>query len=102
MASNSLRLEDGTVHLHGMLDRAAASALWPQLQPLLGRLQAVDLTAVSGVDSAGVALLATLAAAVRAQARELVLHGEPAGLNELRAAYRLGADLDFNALTAAN
>lgn len=102
MASNSLRLEDGSVRLHGALDRAAATTLWPQLLALAAGTHVLDLTAVSRVDSAGVALLAELATRVRLHGRELVINGAPAGLNELRAAYRLGADLDFNATTAAN
>ncbi|MFD1298280.1 STAS domain-containing protein, partial [Lysobacter gummosus] len=50
-----------------------------------------DLTQVSSVDSAGLALLAELAA----QAPDVAVVGEPAGLAELRAAYRLDASLGF-------
>lgn len=102
MASNSLRLDEGTLRLQGGLDRDAAIALWPQLLAVAGTVQRLDLAAVGHIDSAGVALLAELAARVRGQGRELILHGAPAGLDELRAAYRLGADLDFNATTAAS
>lgn len=104
MASNSAqaRLDGATLHLSGVLDRQAATLLWPQLQAFAGRYQQVDLTAVPQVDSAGVALLAELAARARAQGQTLAVHGTPEGFNELRAAYRLGADLDFQATTAAS
>lgn len=102
MASNSLHLDDGTLRLQGELDRDAATALWPRLGTMAGNVRRVDLAGVTGIDSAGVALLAELAARVRQQGHVLVLDGAPAGLNELRAAYRLGADLDFNATTATS
>jgi len=102
MASNSLRLEHGILPLQGALDRDAVTALWPRLQPVLGQLHGVDLTAVSHIDSAGVALLAALAARARSQGQALVVTGAPAGLDELSAAYRLGTDLDFTASTAAS
>lgn len=75
----------------GALDRAAAAALWPQARALVAGSRRFDLRAVSAVDSAGLALLAELAA----QAPGVDVLGEPAGLAELRAAYRLDAALDF-------
>ncbi|MEN5427628.1 STAS domain-containing protein [Stenotrophomonas pennii] len=104
MASNSAqaRLDKGTLRLSGVLDRGAVIALWPQLQSLGNGAQALDLTDVARVDSAGVALLAELAARARQQGRTLAINGSPAGLTELEAAYRLSADLDFNAPSAAS
>ena len=104
MASNSTQaqLDQGTLRLSGTLDRSAVIALWPQLQAMADRVQVLDLAEVPQVDSAGVALLAELAARVRLQGRTLAVTGSPAGLTELEAAYRLSADLDFNAPSAAS
>lgn len=104
MASNGLqaRLDGDTLHLSGVLDRQAVTAVWPQVQALAGRYQRLDLSAVPRLDSAGVALLAELATRVRAQGQALAVQGTPEGFNELRAAYRLGADLDFQATSAAS
>jgi len=104
MASNTAtaRLDQGTLALAGVLDRSAVIALWPQVQSLVNGAQLLDLTAVSRVDSAGVALLAELSARARLQGRTLTVSGSPDGLTELEAAYRLSADLDFNAPSAAS
>lgn len=76
----------------GALSREQVPALWRQALPLLAGVRRFDLAGASGVDSAGVALLAELAA--RASAG-LAIDGNPPGLAELRAAYRLQANLDF-------
>ena len=75
----------------GALVRDEVPALWRQALPLAAGARRFDLAAVSRVDSAGVALLAELAGLAGAA----VIEGEPAGLAELRAAYRLKPDLDF-------
>lgn len=83
---------DGDVlRIEGRLDRAAVPALWQQMQPQLSGIRALDVTAVEVVDSAGVALLAELAAG------GLTLAGSPPGLAELSAAYRLDRSLGFGA-----
>ena len=86
----SVRRDGATLAFEGPLELAAVPALWASALPLLDGAQAIDLGAVSHVDSAGLALLAELQA--RADGR-LVLHGEPDGLPGLRAAYRLNAVL---------
>lgn len=70
----------------GALVREAIAPLWPPA--LAGSADAgrYDLHAVSRVDSAGLALLAELAAR---GSRPVELVGTPDGLQELRAAYRL-------------
>lgn len=75
----------------GTLDRTAVPALWKTCAPWLTGITRIELAAVDRVDSAGVALLAELAALTGAD----VVEGNPAGLAELRRAYRLGAALDF-------
>ena len=96
----------GTLVFRGALMRAAITGLWRQLQPLrtgragIGRpdpghvVNRIDLSAVSRVDSAGLALLAALASAGQAGSRITVV-GAPAGLAELRMAYRLDDELGF-------
>jgi len=104
MASNTAqaRLDQGTLRLSGALDRSAVIALWPQLKAMASGVDTLDLADVTGVDSAGVALLAELAARARQQGRALAINGSPAGLTDLEAAYRLSPDLDFNAPSAAS
>lgn len=98
MASNATLRRDGdALLLTGALDRAAVTALWPQASASLAGVRTLDLRAVARVDSAGVALLAELAARLRAHGGEPALLGEPAGLAELVAAYRLTPSLDFQA-----
>ncbi|MGH8076988.1 MAG: STAS domain-containing protein, partial [Lysobacter sp.] len=72
-----------TLVFRGALERSAIAALWRQAQALRANMRRLDLIAVSHVDSAGLALLAELAG------DGIEVLGAPAGLAELRAAYRL-------------
>lgn len=90
MTANVSKTVD-TLAFAGMLDRDACAALWKQAQPLLSGVREIDLHRVSEVDSAGVALLAEIAA----RCGHPRIAGTPAGLTELRAAYRLGESLAF-------
>ena len=89
----SLERAGETLRFTGALLRDQVAVLWRQALPLTGGARRFDLTAVTRVDSAGVALLAELAA--HAAGSGLVIDGAPAGLAELRAAYRLQPDLGF-------
>jgi len=84
---------DDTLAFAGTLDRAAVVALWLQVSTTLAGVRRFDLNAVMSVDSAGLALLAELAAL----AGGVSVHGRPSGLDELRTAYRLQDDLSFAA-----
>ena len=77
----------------GALLRADVAALWKQATPRLDGVRRFDLNAVTQVDSAGVALLAELAA----RCGGVAIEGLPQGLAELRAAYRLTPGLAFGA-----
>lgn len=86
----------------GALVRDQVPALWRQALPLVAGARRFDLAGTSHVDSAGVALLAELAtlagrggAGDGAAGAGVVIDGDPSGLAELRAAYRLNPDLDF-------
>lgn len=88
----SLERTGEALHFTGALLRDQVAGLWRQALPLLGGARRFDLTAVTRVDSAGVALLAELAARAGGMP---VIDGAPVGLAELRAAYRLQPDLGF-------
>ena len=87
---------DGPVlRLAGILDRAAATAAWPRLQAQLAGAQVLDLAGVRSVDSAGLALLAEVAARLAAAGNPFRVAGSPPGLAELCSAYRMDAALDW-------
>ena len=74
----------------GALLRAHVAALWKRL-PALDGVRTLDLSGVSALDSAGLALLSEVAARSGATRVE----GDAPGLADLRAAYRLDATLGF-------
>jgi len=87
----SLRREGDTLHLSGALVAAAIAGLWSPALAAVPGARRIYLTAVTRVDSAGVAFLAELMQ--RAAATELA--GDPPGLSALRAAYRLTPALAY-------
>lgn len=88
-----LHRDASSLRLEGRLDRAAATALWPQaVAAAANGVQALDLTAVDAVDSAGLALL--LALAQRMDGVQVL--GAPQGFADLLAAYRLSPRLAFD------
>lgn len=88
-AAATVRRDADALVFRGALERTAVAGLWRQAQPLRAGVQRLDLAAVSHLDSAGLALLAALAG------DGLDVVGVPAGLAELRAAYRLDERLAF-------
>ncbi|MEO6170968.1 MAG: STAS domain-containing protein [Lysobacter sp.] len=87
----TVRRDGDALVFMGALDLAAVPSLWKACTPLLAGITRLELSAVEHVDSAGIALLAELAARTHGP----VVDGSPAGLAELRRAYRLGPTLDF-------
>ena len=81
-----------TLRFAGALLRDDVAGLWRRALPLAAGARCFDLAAVERVDSAGVALLAELAAR---SGTDVVIDGTPPGLAELRAAYRLTPALAF-------
>ena len=81
-----------TLRFAGALTRDAVASLWARSSRLVEGVRTIELTDVPRVDSAGVALLAELAARLPAPA---AIVGEPEGLRALCAAYRLGPSLTF-------
>ena len=91
----SVRRDGDALFFAGPIDRDAAATLWAPAREALAGVQRIVLTNVTTVDSAGLALLAELAARLRAAGTAPRIEGEPPGLSELRAAYRLTPGLDF-------
>lgn len=88
----SVRRDGATLVFAGALLRDAVASLWPQALAQVAGASRFDLQDVERVDSAGLALLAELAARAGG---DVVVDGAPAGLSELRAAYRLDPALGF-------
>jgi len=91
-AASVLR-EGDTLRFSGALLRDSVAALWKQAAPAVGGVRRIDLAAVPRVDSAGMAMLAELADRC---GEEPGILGTPAGLSELRAAYRMTPSLAFS------
>lgn len=94
-ASNAeLRRDGDALVFTGVLLRDRVAALWPQAARALDGVRRIDLRAVERIDSAGLALLAELAAR---SGGDLSIDGSPVGLAELCAAYRLTPALGYAA-----
>lgn len=91
--ASQVRRDGDALIFSGALLRDGVTALWKQIGAPAG-VRRLDLRAVERLDSAGLALLAELAARAGA---EVTIDGEPVGLTELRAAYRLTPNLAFAA-----
>jgi len=89
-----LRRDGDALVFTGALLRDDVAALWRQASAALDGVRRFDLQAVARIDSAGLALLAELAARAGGG---IAVDGTPAGLAELRAAYRLDPALGFAA-----
>lgn len=92
-AQASVERAGDALRFAGSLQRAAIAGLWKRL-PALDGVRRLDLTAVSDIDSAGLALLAELA---RRSGGGVQVDGDPVGLQDLRSAYRMDAGLGFDA-----
>ena len=90
-APASIARDGDALVFSGALERAAVPGLWKQMPVLPAGIRRLELGAVTVVDSAGLALLGDLAARLPG----VTIIGEPPGLSELRAAYRLTPDLGF-------
>ena len=86
-------LQDGTLGISGRLDRHAVAALWPTL-PVAG-CTALDLSKVSTLDTAGLALLIEIAGLMRIAGDDSPrILNPPAGYAALCAAYRIRPELE--------
>lgn len=92
VAAAGVTRDGDALRFAGVLSRDRVPALWRAALPLLAGATRFDLSGASRVDSAGVALLAELSSRAGGS---IAIDGQPAGLAELRAAYRLEPDLAF-------
>lgn len=93
-SSAGLRRDGDALVFTGALLRDDVAALWRQVPKALADMRRLDVRAVERIDSAGLALLAELAAQAGG---DVVIDGTPEGLVELRSAYRLSPALGFAA-----
>ena len=91
-SSAGLRRDGHALVFTGALLRDDVAALWRQVPKALADVRRLDVRAVGRIDSAGLALLAELAARTGG---DVAIDGAPEGLAELRGAYRLSPALGF-------
>lgn len=78
--------------LSGALDRDAATASWSQALAEVDGARVLDVSAVTALDSAGLAMLVALAERMQ----DASIEGAPPGMSDLLAAYRLRPTLAFD------
>ena len=88
-----LQRDADTLRFGGELLTPRIRDAWTRALPMLGGVRRFDVTGVTQVDSAGIALLAELAE----RAGGVAIDGDPLGLAALRAAYRLTPTLEYAA-----
>jgi phospholipid transport system transporter-binding protein len=86
--------EAGTLRLSGVLEADQVAELWPTLQRRTAALERIDLSAVTDLDSSGVALVRHLIAAATAAGGRPALVGAPARYAQIGLAHRLEAGGD--------
>src|SRR5690606_36928424 len=91
-SSAGVRRDGDALAFAGALLRDDVAALWRPASAAADGVRRIDLSAVERIDSAGLAMLAELAARAGG---DVVVDGAPAGLAELRGAYRLSPALGF-------
>ena len=89
----TLQRDADTLRFGGELLTARVQGVWTRALPMLAGVRRFDVSGVTHVDSAGIALLAELAQ----RAGDVVVDGDPPGLSALRAAYRLTPALGYAA-----
>ena len=90
--ASSVRRDGERMVFTGDLDRGAATQLWPQASASAVGAKVLDVSAVTAIDSAGLAMLVALAAGMD----DVHVEGAPRGMTELLAAYRLTPTLAFD------
>ena len=93
-SSASVNRDGDALVFAGTLLRDDVAELWRPASAALDGVRRFDLAAVERIDSAGLAMLAELAARAGG---DVAVDGAPAGLAELRGAYRLAPALGFAA-----
>ncbi|MEN1942070.1 STAS domain-containing protein [Luteimonas sp. MJ174] len=89
-----VRRDGDGLRVSGAVVREAVPALWRAAAAQAAGARRLDISAVTRLDSAGLALLSALARA-SGHGGAIDVTGTPPGLADLRAAYRLDASLGF-------
>lgn len=84
---------DGTLRLHGSIDATSAARLHAQWSGRAASLRRIDLSAVSRIDSAGVALVQELLARARAAGSQATLSHVPDRYRQVCKAHRIGHEV---------
>ncbi|HAT1609897.1 TPA: lipid asymmetry maintenance protein MlaB [Raoultella planticola] len=79
--------------LHGELDQDLLVPLWEAREQATDGVSTIDLSALTRVDTAGLALLMHFVALIRQQGREAKLIGKSDNLQTLASLYNLPADM---------
>jgi phospholipid transport system transporter-binding protein len=93
-ATTGVTRDGDTLVFSGTLSRDAVASLWPRALASIAGVRRFSLEGVPSLDSAGLALLAELAARAGGG---VAVTGAPLGLAVLRSAYRLDPSLAFAA-----
>ncbi|MDX6020584.1 lipid asymmetry maintenance protein MlaB [Scandinavium sp. V105_16] len=85
--------EGGRLSLQGELDQDFLVPLWEAREEATQGIDTIDLTAITRVDTAGVALLMHLVAHIRQQGGTVKIEGKSEKMNTLVQLYNLTPDL---------
>lgn len=85
--------EAGQLRLQGELDQDFLVPLWDAREEATLGVDTIDLSQISRVDTAGVALLIHLVALIRAQGNKVTIVGKSEKMNTLVQLYNLPVDL---------
>ncbi|MGU3414778.1 lipid asymmetry maintenance protein MlaB [Enterobacteriaceae bacterium C34A] len=85
--------DNGRLSLHGELDQDYLVPLWDVREEVTQGIDTIDLSDITRVDTAGVALLMHLVALIRQQGRAVSIVGKSEKMNTLVQLYNLPADL---------
>jgi phospholipid transport system transporter-binding protein len=85
--------EGGRLSLQGELDQDFLVPLWEARDEATRGIDIIDLTQITRVDTAGVALLMHLVARIRQQGRTVNIEGKSEKMNTLVQLYNLTPDL---------
>lgn len=85
----SWKQEGATLHFFGELDGDTVQQLWPQREKTVAGITVFELSGLTRVDTAGLALLIHLTAVVTRQGREVELRGASENLRTLTQLYNL-------------
>ncbi|WP_369308666.1 lipid asymmetry maintenance protein MlaB [Providencia rettgeri] len=72
-----------TLHLTGSLDRDSLMSFWDKKSPLLEHIEKIDVSALTHVDSAGLAMLVRLKGEFKTKKQSLNIIGASDNLNTL-------------------